>query len=438
MSIEIKIEDIPWLDQIPSENRYNELLKIIRLGRSIIEFTQISINPECSVLNPFCHKFEMLEKDTRNARTLEEGRMEKTRELINSEITTATTKINDVYQKLKQEQNSHECNLQEIKNSINIFTGSVNKSSVKGNVSETIIENIISNFFTEDTLINTSKEAKCCDYKLSTKESDILIEVKNYKTAVDQKEVDKFIRDVKHNKTHGIFISTTSKIVKKKLLEIEELPSGEITVYISDTGISGEKVIFGILLIKELILSKNNKKVSINSIDSGLILENIEKFNEISTIVCNMTNSIGIIKENINKSMQDLYNESYRCDIQIKSLFKSIQYEIQNELSKIDSTIQIVEIDERSKILEDLKISNSKIIQFVEMIFTIEDNTKCKLSIVDNKWKFINNTDEIICDIKKYKTKIELKFVHVKTLGIQIELNLNSTKLIESEIFKSI
>ena len=86
MSIELKLEDIPWIKNIPSENQYSELLKLIQLGRSIIEFTQISINPECSVLNPFCHKFEMLANDTKNARLVEESRLESTRCVLDAKV----------------------------------------------------------------------------------------------------------------------------------------------------------------------------------------------------------------------------------------------------------------------------------------------------------------------------------------------------------------
>ena len=38
MSINIKYQDIPWIENIPVEKQYNELLKIIKLGKSIIEY----------------------------------------------------------------------------------------------------------------------------------------------------------------------------------------------------------------------------------------------------------------------------------------------------------------------------------------------------------------------------------------------------------------
>lgn len=439
MSIEIKYEDIPWIEKIPHEKRYNELIKILLLGRSIIEFTQVSINPDCSIFTPLCKKIEEIESDTKNNRLIEEQKMENLRIVMNQELLTATGTIRDIYENIKCDRSSHINNLQKMQDSLSVFTNSTNKSVVKGTISENIVQDIIKNFFKEDSIVNTSKKPMCGDYQLSTKEGvNILIEVKNYKNSVDQKEVDKFIRDVKNSKMHGLFISTTSRIVKKRLLEIEELPSGELTVYISDTGITGETIILSILLIKELLSKKSKLNGLTSSIDTGLILENVEQFTDVCKLVSNMTSTINRIKENINTNLQELHNESYKCEYQIKSLFKKIKCEILNEINKLDSTIELVHNNQRDNILEEYKIKSPNIVPLIELLFEIQDNTTCDLSITNDKWVFINKQKEKICDIKKYKTKIELKFVHKNTHCIQVESNISNKSLIESEICKSI
>ena len=439
MSIIINYEDIPWIENISEESRYSELIKIISLGRNIIEFTQVSINPDCSIFQPLCKKIEAIESDTRNVRLLEEQKMETTRLLMNKELSTVTSQISNIHDSIKADRSIHLTNLQKVQDSINVFTNASNKSSVKGSISENIIEDIIKNFFKEDTIINTSKESKKGDYQLTTTDGNsILIEVKNYKSVVDQKEVDKFIRDVQYNKMPGIFISTTSRIVKKRLLEIEELPSGEFTIYISDTGIAGESIILSVLLMKELLNKKSKLGNIANSLDTELILFNIEKFSDVCKIVCNMTNTINKIKSNINENLQELHNESYKCEYEIKTLFKKIKYEIVNELSKIDSTIEIITKDERDAILEEYQIKNNNLVSLIEMLFSVQDKLECNLSTTNDKWIFVNKNNEKICDIKRYKTKIEIKFVHKKTHCIQLELNNFNRELIESEIIKSI
>ena len=439
MSMEIQYKDIPWIQSYPENKQYEELLKIINLGKSVIEFTQLSINPECSVLDPICKKFDAIEKETLQNRKEEYDKLENSRVLIQKDVSETTAKVNEIYQIIKNDQMEHKTNLLQIQDTINIFTKSTNKSSVKGKVSETIVQNIISNFFTDDTILDTSKESKAGDYQLIMNDGmKLMIEVKNYKNPVDKNEVDKFVRDIKHNKLNGIFISTTSKIVKKKLLEIEELPSGEITVYISNTGISGESIILGILLLKELIKRKANNNLSINTIDTSLILENIEQFADICKMISQMTSSIGTIKDTINKNLQDLYNESFKCQLEIKNIFNKIKYEITSELNKFDNNIDILEKENRENFLEQIKSEFPKLVTQIELLFNIEDTTNCKLSLTSEKWYILNINNEVICEIKKYKTKIEIKFVDKKTYCIQIELKIDNISLIESEILKAV
>jgi len=436
-SIQIKIDDIPWISSIPLEQRYNELIKIINFGRTLIEYAQVSINPETSIILPLINKLTDCEKTHKSHIESEESKFSNIRELINTDLMNSSTTLSDIHSNMKKEHQIHENTLIQLNNSLSVFTNSINKSSVKGAISENIIEQIVSNFFKEDSIINTSKEPMKGDYQLITKDYNILIEVKNYKNPVNQNEVDKFIRDIKHNKMDGIFISTTSNIVKKGLLEIIELPSGEITVYLSNTGITDDSIIYGIILLKELIKKKQNKHFNIISIDTNLILENIEKFSEIYKVVCNLTKNINSIKNNINDNLQELYNNSYKCELQIKNIFKNIKYEIQSELNKLDENIKLIEPCEHDTLLEQLKENNPKIVHLIPLIFDLETTTKLAYHD-DKKLNLLNLKNEPICDIKIYKTKIEYKFIHKNTYRILIELNTDSISLIKTEIQKSI
>lgn len=437
MSIEIKLDDIAWISSIPIEKQYDELIKIINFGRSLIEYAQVSINPETSIILPLINKLNDCENNHKNHIELEETKFSNIRQLINNELINSSNQLSDIHSNIKKEQQTHENTLVQLNNSLSVFTNSINKSSVKGAISENIIEQIVSNFFKEDSMINTSKESMKGDYQLVTKDYNILIEVKNYKNPVNQNEIDKFIRDIKHNKMDGIFISTTSNIVKKGLLEIEELPSGEITVYLSNTGITDDSIIYGIILLKELIKKKQSKHFNIISIDTNLILENIEKFGEIYKVVCELTKNINCIKNNINENLQELYNNSYKCELQIKTIFKNIKYDIQSELNKLDENIKLIEPSENDKLLEKIKISKPKIVHLIPLILDLEPNTKLAYHN-DNKLYLLNLKDEPICDIKLYKTKIEYKFLHKNTYRILIELSNQTISLIKSEILKSI
>lgn len=429
MSIKIKLDDIPWIKSIPEDIRYAELLKIISLGRNIIEFTQVSINPECSIFNPIYNKISNLEKDSIQSRKIEEQKFENTRIQLNSEI----QKISSIYESIIDEHEQHKENMVDISTSIMAFTKNSNVSSIKGKITENIVETIISNFFKEDIIEDTSKQNMAGDYQIQCKEGyQILVEVKNYKTPVDQSQVDKFIRDIKHNKMSGIFISTTSRIVKKNILEIQELDSGEILIYISDCGITGEYIILSVLLLKELIKKKN---INISNLDVDVILENVEKFSDICNLVCGLNKSIYNIKNQINDSLQNLYNDSYKCEVEIFNLFNNIKYEITNELIKIDNSIDEYENIDKLNFIKELKIENPKISDKLDILSKLEN---CNIIKKNNKLFIINKNSEIISEIKKLKTKIELKFLHKKSHCILIEINSNNIYLIQDEINKSI
>ena len=341
--------------------------------------------------------------------------------------------MNSIYNNILDEHEQHKENMTDISTSIMAFTKNSNISSVKGKISENIVETIISNFFKEDSIIDTSQQSMAGDYQMECKDGyKILIEVKNYKKPVDQAQVDKFIRDVKHNKMSGIFISTTSRIVKKNILEIQELDSGEILIYISDCGITGEYIILSVLLMKELI---KKKKINITNLDVDVILENVEKFSDICNIVCGLSKSIYNLKNQINDNLQNLYNESYKCEVEIYNLFNNIKYEITNELIKIDNSIEEYENLDKLEFIKEFKIENPKISDKIDILGRLEDRMFINKN---NKLYIINNNSEIISEIKKFKTKLELKFMHKKSHCILIEINSNNIYLIQDEINKSI
>ena len=125
MSIEIQYKDIPWIQSYPENKQYEELLKIINLGKSVIEFTQLSINPECSVLDPICRKFDIIEKETLQNRKAEYDKLENSRVLIQKDVSETTAKVNEIYQIIKNDQMEHKTNLLQIQDTINIFTKSI-------------------------------------------------------------------------------------------------------------------------------------------------------------------------------------------------------------------------------------------------------------------------------------------------------------------------
>ena len=94
-------------------------------------------------------------------------------------------------------------------------------SNKKGNMSEMVTYNLLKSMYSENQLqlVNTTKETG--DILLIRKDKPtIMIENKDYRDAVVQSEVDKFIRDINTQQLSGIFISQNSKIANKNHFEI--------------------------------------------------------------------------------------------------------------------------------------------------------------------------------------------------------------------------
>lgn len=91
-------------------------------------------------------------------------------------------------------------------------------ASVKGQIGEMQVYNLLREFFPECPIVDTSHAGGKGDLVITIQEKwNHLIEVKNYKTNMKKKEVNKFIKDTKNNKDiHiGIMISLHTNIPNK-------------------------------------------------------------------------------------------------------------------------------------------------------------------------------------------------------------------------------
>jgi len=134
-----------------------------------------------------------------------------------------------------------------------------NNSYTKGAVSENELYSLLQYAFPTDYVRNTSSETASCDFCLTRKDKSlptIYIENKDYTTTVDSNEVDKFIRDLKERKSHGIFISQHSPIVFKSNFQIDFIEN-RIHLYIPNTSYDIEKIKLAVSLIDSLSIKLN-------------------------------------------------------------------------------------------------------------------------------------------------------------------------------------
>ena len=166
---------------------------------------------------------------------------------------------------------------------LNVFLNKYkSNSSVKGNVSECELYSLLQKIVPNDFIVSCASEAASCDIRLTRKDKrlpTILFENKDYSTTVNSEEVDKFERDLKLQRSHGIFISQNSPIAYKNNYQIDII-GNIIHLYIPNACYDIEKIKLGINIIDSLSEKLNtvvidpNEEIYEISIDD---FENLKK-----------------------------------------------------------------------------------------------------------------------------------------------------------------
>jgi len=155
-------------------------------------------------------------------------------------------------------------------------------SSVKGSVSECELYSLLQKILPTDYLVRCSAEACSCDIRLTRKDKrlpNILFENKDYTATVNSEEIDKFERDLKLQRSHGIFISQNSPIAYKENFHIDII-GNLIHLYIPNAGYDVEKIKLAVNIVDSLAeklnmnLAETNDEVYEVSIDD---FENLKK-----------------------------------------------------------------------------------------------------------------------------------------------------------------
>ncbi len=165
-----------------------------------------------------------------------------------SRTSTSIQQVNDTINLQKQIQESLSAEL-------NIFLNKYkSNSSVKGTVSECELYSLLQKILPNDFLVRCSSEACACDIRLTRKDKrlpNILFENKDYTATVNTDEIEKFERDLKLQRCHGIFISQNSPIAYKENFHIDII-NNIIHLYIPNAGYDIEKIKLAINVVDSI------------------------------------------------------------------------------------------------------------------------------------------------------------------------------------------
>jgi len=306
--------------------------------------------------------------------------------------------------------------LLEISNMLKDLMNIKNNSSRKGKLGESLAMNSLvkkyPNWRIDDTT-GTSHEADLFAY--SDDYGKILYEIKTYSTNVGKKEIEKFKNDVMTtNSNYGIFISQTSGIVGKKMMDYE-IYNGKILIYVACAGLNGHGIEFGTEFLISLIASgclekktiiKNKEVEDVLKIINDNMLELDECINNFSRTKSQLHDMRTII----NGQIDLLHKHLIEYEIQGKNIYMKILDVIKNNydyddiiLCRGEEKIQdyIITLGDKGNILNTimnkikdnnyiLALDNNKDILYIYK----DDNIICKIVIEENELKWIFNIKE--------------------------------------------
>lgn len=326
---------------------------------------------------------------------------------------------NSYYEPIKQllETNNNKEEIDNISYMLKDLMNIKNNSSRKGKLGESLAINTLFKKYPDWIIQDTSHISHEGDiYMYSNNYGKILYEIKTYSTNVNQKEIIKFKNDIiTTNCDYGIFISQTSGIVGKKLLDYE-IYNNKILIYVSCGGLNGHGIEFGTEFLLCLINTGYKDKIHIidnKQVNNLLNLLNSNMF-ELNDCINNFSRSksqLQEIRSNINTQF----------DIMHKNL---IEYETKGNII-YKNIIDIIKINcnNKSNIIFNVNTIQNLILSLKEDFKNLFINIKDKTNVV---WGINNNEIYIFKNetiIYKFIVDNNIKCIYYNTNNC-ISLNL--------------
>jgi hypothetical protein len=209
---------------------------------------------------------------------------DKTKLLINDVIPTSIEKISREINEIKSITSKDYMEQENINKNLHELLKKFENSSSKGNYSEKILINLLTNEYSSAEISHVGNSRENCDILLSRKNKpNILIENKEYESKnIPSTEVDKFIRDLKIQNCSGIMLSQHSSIVFRNNFEIAFFEN-RIAIFVEFVNYDINKIKIAINLIDQLyeIIDQTTLNPDFINIDKeklGLINKEVNSF----------------------------------------------------------------------------------------------------------------------------------------------------------------
>ena len=301
-------------------------------------------------------------------------------------------------------------------------------AAVAGLQGEHAFEKLVSEQLTSDyTITNMSKTSKSGDFIISWisykshKTYKMLIDVKNYKTTVPSKEVDKFRRDVEIRGVDcGMLLSLTSKIVgitnaiesKYVSLHNQKIPLVFMRSHLPSAIAEMIKTTFQIIEMSELHTNK------INYMDE--FISCIDELQDNINMISQCRDTMTITKHEIENSLNNVMLQLMTCEYNLVSNIKKIQKTMAN-YNEIEEKLSIDDLMLFDTFVESDASDLEKLISYLTTVFNVPKDLEVLLTqILPNlisKYE-INLSKKTLClTISNSTSKsdyIKIKYITIK------------------------
>tara|TARA_B100000902_G_C27306397_1_gene915728 strand:- start:155 stop:1399 length:1245 start_codon:yes stop_codon:yes gene_type:complete len=291
-----------------------------------------------------------------------------------------------------------------------------NNSSKKGKLGESLAMNSLKKKYPDWKIENTTGTAHESDlFAYSDNYGKILYEIKTYSSNVPSKEIQKFKDDMTTtNSKYGIFVSQTSGIVGKKLIDYEIIDNS-ILVYISCAGLNGHGIEIGTEFLLSLIDSGylDRRHLLKNDNIRDVLYEINESMYELNECINNFSRikmQIDEHRNTMNRSVDMMYRNvveySTKANITYDTLLEKIRKHKPVNISLLEENIDF-------KNIVDTNVLNMNNLIYFEKMYQAKDMKICS----DNDNLYIIKNDSLVCKLDIKKNYIDLSF-YTKDLDV--------------------
>ena len=280
-----------------------------------------------------------------------------------------------------------------------------------GKLGEASFENIISKTMSNSyKLVNNAKKSHAGDFHISWQSPDtnqtytILVDVKNYKSSVPTKEVDKLYRDLNENNVNaGLMISLGSKITgfsRSITIKYVYLNNGK-KIPVIFASVSTPDVICEIIKLIFHVVNVNLFDSSIDSVDMDGLFNQVNSLSDSVQLMMNTRNLLIDSKNRIDADLNKILYELMACEFSLTSKINSINKTLvskQDEL-KLVEPCESTPISMINNIKSMFKI-DEEMLPLLHSIFNIGWDSS-HVNIPKRHWVLLKNDKQIILKILK-------------------------------------